>query len=511
MYLLCLFLLTGVTSLINADPIVYNPDLTPDVLALIQAALADGGATNSTADSLDSKNIALLDSNQCTDIVGHCDYYKKQGYCNSSSEYYSFVAENCVKTCELACQDCRDFPGRVVVAQTGERVARPEGSTTFECSFDLVDALLETLSWHILRVDEEDVMVYEYSFITGKLELDDRYSHILTSPEAPQIEIHSGSSTVRVHEHVKDQFTFQCTVRLITNHPTVVCSAKISSNFEDLPVSIMLNNGAVYTAGQDSEFCSMEDVPDWHNDYSNIKCKTRSAYGPVFMEVRYQMIHEDSLIGMKTMNTDEPMGDVTLAAQFIKPKTKLSCLVHDLRGTTRVECKLPSTVPNQPPVGSIIAWSGDSYTHNDLLSGWQFCDGTLINSGPMNGSRTPNLNGEKLFLRGGDAGSVLTKQSHQMQSHSHNIQDDGHKHTDSGHTHAYVDTYFNTKFYTNSQGADPRSNSEYPTNTKKTTGTSRANISTDKANIVITSVKNAASGTETRPANMAVIWIMRIF
>ena len=44
------------------------------------------------------------------------------------------------------------------------------------------------------------------------------------------------------------------------------------------------------------------------------------------------------------------------------------------------------------------------------------------------GEKTPNLNGEKRFLRGGDASDLLKMESDQIENHWHAVQDNGHLH-----------------------------------------------------------------------------------
>ena len=65
----------------------------------------------------------------------------------------------------------------------------------------------------------------------------------------------------------------------------------------------------------------------------------------------------------------------------------------------RVEDKMSAM--NLAPVGTVTAWLGGNTL--PLPAGWQKCDGSTILAGPMEGQSTPDLNGEKLFLRGGSS------------------------------------------------------------------------------------------------------------
>ena len=97
-----------------------------------------------------------------------------------------------------------------------------------------------------------------------------------------------------------------------------------------------------------------------------------------------------------------------------------------------------------------------------------------------------------------------------VEDHTHSVTDPGHTHTDSGHSHGYykmpkVGGTYNTiweKFYLYS------TKREYETYTRTTTG--RANISTSKANIRVGSMNTSNKGTETRPKNMIVEWIIKV-
>ena len=58
----------------------------------------------------------------------------------------------------------------------------------------------------------------------------------------------------------------------------------------------------------------------------------------------------------------------------------------------------------EAPLGSIIAWTpmpdADTLNPTSLPEGWVLCDGSVIDGGIWDGRKTPNLNGEKRFLRG---------------------------------------------------------------------------------------------------------------
>jgi len=178
-----------------------------------------------------------------------------------------------------------------------------------------------------------------------------------------------------------------------------------------------------------------------------------------------------------------------------------------------------------PGVGSILPWiPSPSPRENSSLSatippGWQRCDGSLILEGQFTGLTTPNLNGERYFLRGGDDFSVTLMETDMVQDHSHDIHDPAHSHstssagfhetkypvassskktkTSNGYNRCFetqdsycISWYFDT--------ADYHTHSVHSAKSQVTVGLISSSNSTNK-------------GEETRPKNMAVIYIMRIF
>ena len=57
------------------------------------------------------------------------------------------------------------------------------------------------------------------------------------------------------------------------------------------------------------------------------------------------------------------------------------------------------------------------------------CDGTVIPHGSIwEGKKTPDLNNERRFLRGGPDSDMLNMEEDQMQDHMHDFNDPGHDH-----------------------------------------------------------------------------------
>ena len=122
------------------------------------------------------------------------------------------------------------------------------------------------------------------------------------------------------------------------------------------------------------------------------------------------------------------------------------------------------------PIGSIQAWHKNLTGTPNLSSDWVQCDGQTLNDSksPYNGQVIPDLNGQARFLRGASVSG--TDQAEDFKSHSHGI----------------------TRDLVGSSG----STVEFAANE----GISNFNPSTTEA----------FGGTETRPINMSVVWIIKI-
>merc|ERR1719507_2984937 len=155
------------------------------------------------------------------------------------------------------------------------------------------------------------------------------------------------------------------------------------------------------------------------------------------------------------------------------------------------------------PIGTISAWvtKPTKETVEDemvnLPEGWVRCDGSTIPEPSVwAGQLTPNLNGEKRFLRGASDSEVLTMEEDQMQDHKHQV-------SDPGHTHDYNDKYTN-----NVDGPKPGPEDGegiFGYDHDSTSDSSQTGITVDGVS------SGYRSGSETRPKNMNVIYIMRVW
>ena len=98
---------------------------------------------------------------------------------------------------------------------------------------------------------------------------------------------------------------------------------------------------------------------------------------------------------------------------------------HDIQALTEDIASVTTDISNlsMAPIGTIIAWSNipnkDSKDPVDLPAGWAECDGSLIVGGIWDGQRTPNINGEERFLRGSHKSNVLATENDQVKTLSY--------------------------------------------------------------------------------------------
>merc|ERR1719378_1388612 len=150
------------------------------------------------------------------------------------------------------------------------------------------------------------------------------------------------------------------------------------------------------------------------------------------------------------------------------------------------------------PIGTISAWvtKPSKETREDqmvsLPDGWVRCDGSSIPEPSVwAGQLTPNLNGEKRFLRGASDSEVLTMEEDQMQDHKHTV-------SDPGHTHSYIDKYFS---HTGPDGRGP-DGEDYKGGPWDQPNTSTT--ASKHTGMTVQGISSGRHGSETRPKNMNV-------
>lgn len=169
--------------------------------------------------------------------------------------------------------------------------------------------------------------------------------------------------------------------------------------------------------------------------------------------------------------------------------------------------------PESFPIGTVLAWLPITNEANaqKLPFGWVECNGDIAG--------VPDINGRKLFLRGGDSDSAGQIQQGQLQNHKHNDlghkhEDLGHKHIDSGHSLGTYEILVPGDDYGDNNGIPGFAKEEIIDVLK--IQTSHANLATSFADIqesksVIKDVTHAQTSKEVRPKNMGVKFIMKIF
>ena len=130
------------------------------------------------------------------------------------------------------------------------------------------------------------------------------------------------------------------------------------------------------------------------------------------------------------------------------------------------------------------------------------CDGTEITEGIWKGRRTPDLNNPKRFLRGGHVSDALKVEEDSLQEHSHTstVSDPGHKHgygqwsyngVPDGHPDITWDIH------------NDKMNIGYPYH--ETTESVTSGIS-----MAVSGVQGGRKGSETKPKNMNVVFVMKV-
>ncbi len=126
------------------------------------------------------------------------------------------------------------------------------------------------------------------------------------------------------------------------------------------------------------------------------------------------------------------------------------------------------------PIGTIVAWHKSMTGTPSLPEGWLECNGQTVADveSSYDGQVLPNLNGEGRFLRGGSTSGTLQD--------SQNL----------AHTHNYGDYYWH----------DSGAVDEFENPTGDGMG----------ERLQVSRTTNTSGGSEARPINMSIIWIIKV-
>jgi len=220
-----------------------------------------------------------------------------------------------------------------------------------------------------------------------------------------------------------------------------------------------------------------------------------------------QMIKETNDAELNQLKDDNLVNKEELTLTINTNKEELTQTINTNK--QELTTKMQNIKLQEVPLGTILAWVNKPVTDTDkfvdLPDGWHYCDGSTIPHGSIwAGKKIPDLNNESRFLRGGIEKQMLTLEDDQFQLHYHKH---SHSITDTGHQHTYYDRYAadtnaGKNYWGWTQGSD---NVKYPHTDltyRSTTGIKIQSASGEPS---------GKSGSETRPKNMRVLYIMRVW
>ena len=141
--------------------------------------------------------------------------------------------------------------------------------------------------------------------------------------------------------------------------------------------------------------------------------------------------------------------------------------------------------------------------HVALPECYVLCDGSQITEGIWAGHTTPDLNKSKRFLRGGLVSDALKVEEDSLQEHSH-----ASTVSDPGHSHGYGQWSWN--------GAEPDGASDVvfdPSHDDTSIGFKyweHTEYVTSRISMAVTGVQGGRKGSETKPKNMNVVFVMKV-
>ena len=263
-----------------------------------------------------------------------------------------------------------------------------------------------------------------------------------------------------------------------------------AGNIQDNVRNIQGNAEKINTNGGDiqdnADNLGIVDSKVNSNSGQIVSTNRRIDENKAYIEQNTAIIDENKIkIEQHTANIDENKIKIEQNTQFIEENADIIATLH------------------LAPIGTISAWvtKPSKETREDqmvsLPDGWVRCDGSSIPEPSVwAGQLTPNLNGEKRFLRGASDSAMLTLEEDQMQDHKHGLDDPG-------HIHQYDDKY--TVDNNDSDGPQSNARGHFEMSHTRYTISSQTGIQVQGVS------SGYRSGSETRPKNMNVIYIMRVW
>ena len=264
-----------------------------------------------------------------------------------------------------------------------------------------------------------------------------------------------------------------------SNLPAPLQDTGVITNMEDLPILSVYFGGLTY------------EIQQGAYTIGRLQCKGEKSY-EVATSCQALKLAGETHSGYYSVRNS---GDIHTSTVFCD----LSVGGYDNVPETGV-------LSSDSPLGTITAWVPRTNTSSDMTelpASWLPCEGRIINKGPWVGGYTPDLNNNGYFLRGASQDKTLEMEEDQILEHLH--KDPGHTHANTPHTHDYQDAYA-----TGSGTSIPRGTGMTNAYHDKTSNEATISISSATTNLGGVAA-GYRTGDETRPRNMKVMWIIRVW
>lgn len=273
-----------------------------------------------------------------------------------------------------------------------------------------------------------------------------------------------GDGVLRINEIAKDLFTF-----VAAADPDLAYI-----EWEGFEVDLVDHDGTDTAANLDPSSAPVED-----------------RYGWVDLDVSATVVQS----GSTPPAVFDPRKVLLLWAMSGDPQYALEVTILPAHG------RRDDFAPGFVPIGAIVAWHKNiAAALPPLPDNWVECNGGTISDAesPIDGEAIPDLNGDARFLRGGSTSGTEEAEDTLIpnHSHSHTLTLPNHAHTQQRNSTGALGT--NTNTATSTTSGTPVAAAP-PTGNPTTLPSIAGSISS-----------GGASGSETRPINMSVVWIMRI-